>query len=222
MFRKGSPILVSRADPLEEVPFMGNVIDHKPAYIKIAFQESLPELEKGCWRFVHSLVCLKVQTSSLDLRYRLDLGQSNIAHERMIAAISRLSHNVPAIEQAAEDGQKYMLHGTHLRHILLDSFSPTSESTHSTPLQRADEVKYVSHETLDHGSRISKDSRGAFKDDMRIMSWVKRYMRPNPVQVEGDPRLPLNASQIRAVATMIGEGMSLIQGVRSRTYAPET
>ena len=153
---------------------------------------------------------------------RLDLGQSNIAHARMVAAISRLSHNVPAIEQAAGDGQQYMLHGTHLRHVLLDSFSPTSESTHSTPLQQADETEYVPHETLDHGSRVSKDSRGAFKDDMRIMSWAKRYMRPKPVRVEGDPCLPLNASQIRAIATMIGEGMSLIQGVGSPAHASGT
>jgi hypothetical protein len=153
---------------------------------------------------------------------RLDLGQSNIAHERMVTAISRLSHDVPAIEQASGDGQEYMLHGTHLRHVLLDSFSPTSESTHSTPLQKPDEVGYVSHETLDHGSRISKDSRGVFKDDMRIMSWAKRYMRPNPVRVEGDPYLPLNASQTRAVATMIGESTSLIQGVRLPPHGFET
>ena len=137
----------------------------------------------------------------------------------MVDAISRLSHDVPAIEQAAEDGQKYALRGTHLRHVLLDSFSPTSESTHSTPLQQADEAEYVPHETLDHGGRVSKDSRGAFKDDVMIMSWAKRYMRPNPVRVEGDPHLPLNASQTRAVATMIGEGMSLIQGVGPPPHA---
>jgi hypothetical protein len=145
--------------------------------------------------------------------HRLDLGQSNIAYERMNTAISCLSHDVPAIEQEMGGGQKYILHGTHLRHLLLQSFSPTSESTHLTPLQRADEIKYLSHETLDHGSRVSKVSIGAFKDDMRIMSWAKRYMRPNPVRVEGDPVLPLNSSQVRAVATMIAEDMSLIQGV---------
>lgn len=111
-----------------------------------------------------------------------------------------------------------MLHGTHIRHILLDSFSPASESTHSTPLQQADDVKYVSHETLDHASRVSKLPRGAFKDDMRIMSWAKRYMRLNPVRVEGDPILPLNSSQVRAVATMIAEDMSLIQGVCHPAY----
>ena len=137
----------------------------------------------------------------------------------MVTAISRFSHDVPAIERASEDGQEYMLHGTNLRHILLDSFSPTFESAHSIPLQSADEVKYVSHETLDHGGRASRDSTGVFKDDMRIMSWAKRYMRPNPVRVEGDPHLPLNASQIRAVATMIGESASLIQGVRPPSSA---
>lgn len=136
----------------------------------------------------------------------------------MNTAISCLSHDVPAIEQATGGGQKYMLHGTYLRHILLDSFSPTSESTHSTPLQRADEVEYPSHETLDHGSKVLKVSRGAFKQDMRIMSWAKRYTRPNPVIVEGDPVLPLNSSQVRAVATMIAEDMSLIQGVRSPVH----
>lgn len=150
---------------------------------------------------------------------RLDLGQSNIAHERMVQAIDRLSHDVPAIEQAADDGQRYMLHGTHLRHTILDSFSPASKSTHSTPLQRADEINYVSHGILNHDSRVPEDSRGVFKEDMRIMSWAKRYMRPNPVRVEGDPSLPLNASQIRAVATMVGESMSLIQGVRSPAHA---
>ena len=214
MSRKGSPILVSRADPLKDVPYTGNVIDHKPTQIKIAFQEPLPGLEEGCWRYT-VLSSLQIYVDFSRSLFRLDLGQSNIAHARMVAAISRLSHNVPAIEQAAGDGQKYMLHGTHLRHVLLDSFSPTSKSIHSTPLQQADETEYVPHETLDHGSRVSKDSRGAFKDDMRIMSWAKRYMRPNPVRVEGDPCLPLNASQIRAIATMIGEGVSLIQGVGS-------
>ena len=137
----------------------------------------------------------------------------------MVNAVSRLSHDMSALEQAVGDGQRYMLHGTYLRHILLGSFSPTSESTHSTPLQRADEVSYVLRETLDHCNGASKDSRGVFKEDMRIMSWAKRYMRPNPVRVEGDPSLSLNASQVRAVATMIGEAMSLIQGVRSPAHA---
>ena len=154
------------------------------------------------------------------LLHRLDLGQSNIAYERMNAAISCFSHDVSAIEQAIGDGREYILHGTHLRHILLDSFSPTSGSTHSIPLQRADEVKYVSHETLEHSSRVPKVRRGAFKDDMQIMSWAKRYMRHNPIRVEGDPVLPLNTSQVRAVATMIAEDMSLVQGVRHPPHLP--
>ena len=61
MSRKGSPILVSRADPLKEVPYTGNVVDHKPTLIKIAFQESIPELEEGCWRSDRPLFRLMVR-----------------------------------------------------------------------------------------------------------------------------------------------------------------
>lgn len=60
-YRKGSPILVSRADPLNDIPYRGNVVDHKPTQIKIALQESFPELEQGCWRLdyclAHSKTC---------------------------------------------------------------------------------------------------------------------------------------------------------------------
>jgi hypothetical protein len=98
--RKGSPVLVSRADPLEDVPYTGNVVDHKPTQIKIAFQESFPELEEGTLEVRPLSLFVKRYPTSLDL-CRLDLGQSNIAHERMVTAISRLSHDVPAIEQAA-------------------------------------------------------------------------------------------------------------------------
>ncbi|GAA5983326.1 hypothetical protein JCM5350_003073 [Sporobolomyces pararoseus] len=45
-----------------------------------------------------------------------------------------------------------------------------------------------------------------------INSWVKRYMRDDPMILPGDPDLGLNPSQIKAVAMAIGEKLSLIQG----------
>lgn len=81
-------------------------------------------------------------------------------------------------------------------------------------MQAADDVNYISHETLEHGSRQSGDHGGAFKDDMRIHSWARRYAEIDPVRVEGDPVLAgLNATQTRAVAMMVGERISLVQGV---------
>jgi hypothetical protein len=55
---------------------------------------------------------------------------------------------------------------------------------------------------------------GAFMNDQLIQSWARRYARSNPVRIEGDPVLPLNEAQTRAVAMMIGERASLVQGVR--------
>lgn len=48
-----------------------------------------------------------------------------------------------------------------------------------------------------------------------INSWVKRYMRDDPMLLPGDPELGLNPSQTKAVAMAIGEKLSLIQGVSS-------
>ena len=57
---------------------------------------------------------------------------------------------------------------------------------------------------------------------MRIMSWARRYSKEKPIIIEGDPDLgALNSSQLRAVAMMVGERISLIQGVStSRFYQP--
>ena len=54
---------------------------------------------------------------------------------------------------------------------------------------------------------------GVFAEDDTIQSWARRYREIDPVVYEGDPVLPnLNTSQIRAMAVMIGERLSLIQG----------
>ena len=54
---------------------------------------------------------------------------------------------------------------------------------------------------------------GIFNKNRLLQSWAERYRHPVPTVVEEDPTLPdLNASQIQAIATMIGERLSLIQG----------
>lgn len=55
-----------------------------------------------------------------------------------------------------------------------------------------------------------------------INSWVKRYMKDDPMVLPGDPELGLNASQTKAVAMAIGEKLSLIQGVSLlRSFLPD-
>ena len=53
---------------------------------------------------------------------------------------------------------------------------------------------------------------GLFVNDMRIRSWYERYARADPIVLDGDPDLGLNASQLRAVAMMLRERVSLVQG----------
>ncbi|KAG9311016.1 P-loop containing nucleoside triphosphate hydrolase protein [Chiua virens] len=175
-FENGTQVLLSRIDPLQEVPLRGTVMASNATQLRVVFDEKF-DIENDLWR--------------------LDAGRSNIIFERMRAAVLHFNHD-PA--------------GTHLRDVFLRSFSPASVSLHQ-PLQAPDEVLYVSHETLEHHSREGREHGGVFKDDMRIQSWAKRYARTNPIVMDGDPVLKgLNATQIRAVAMMIGERISLVQG----------
>ncbi|KAG2035496.1 P-loop containing nucleoside triphosphate hydrolase protein [Suillus americanus] len=194
-FENGTQVLVSRFDPLQEPPLRGSVLNKTASQLRVAFEEKF-EVEDGCWR--------------------LDVGRSNIVYIRMREAISRFNQDPQALADpthliSSPDNQ-FILHGTHLRDVLLRSFSPDRPSLH-VPLQPADEVKYVPRGRLEHDSREVREHGGAFKEDMHIQSWARRYSQINPIAIDGDPVLEgLNATQIRAVAMMIGERISLVQG----------
>ncbi|KAG6856541.1 hypothetical protein H0H87_003360 [Tephrocybe sp. NHM501043] len=126
-------------------------------------------------------------------------------------------HHDPSIyEASSHTSPQPILVGTHLRDVLLRTFEPSAEeSAVHQGLQAADEVAYLPHEELEHSWRgIPEHSQfGAFKDDMRIQSWARRYAQPDPVVIDGDPvMVGLNVTQLRAAATMIGQRLSLIQG----------
>ena len=183
---------MSRIDPLREVPLRGTVMASSATQLRIVFDQKL-DIEDGLWR--------------------LDVGRSNIVYERMRAAILHFNHDPAALEASQASDRQFVIQGTHLRDVLLRSFSPASTSLHQ-PLQAPDECRYVSHGTLEHSSRDEHEHGGAFKDDMRIQSWAQRYARLDPIEMDGDPVIDgLNGTQIRAIAMMIGERISLVQGV---------
>ncbi|KAH7911786.1 P-loop containing nucleoside triphosphate hydrolase protein [Hygrophoropsis aurantiaca] len=193
-FENGTQVLVSRIDPLKEPPLRGSVLGSSMTQLRIAFEDKfdLDLDDGGAWR--------------------LDIGRSNIVFDRMRTAISHFNHDPAAQEADSTPDRQFVLQGTHLRDALLRSFPPTSPSLHA-PLQAPDEVAYISHETLDHQSRENSDHGGAFKDDMRIQSWARRHLERNPIRIDGDPLLAgLNSTQVRAIAMMVGEGISLVQG----------
>lgn len=194
--RNGTQVLVSRFDPLQEPPRRGSILNRTASQLRIAFEEKF-EVEDGCWR--------------------LDVGRSNIVYIRMREAISRFNQDPRVLEDPhliSPPDNQFVLHGTHLRDVLLRSFSSDRPSLH-VPLQPPDEVEYVPRGRLEHDSREVREHGGAFKEDMHIQSWARRYSQVNPIAIDGDPVLEgLNATQIRAIAMMIGERISLVQGVR--------
>jgi hypothetical protein len=147
---------------------------------------------------------------------RLDLGQSNIAYERMCTAVAQLHQDPQILERDNSDpGTELVLLGTHLRDVFLRSFSSSEGAHKRKSFQAADDASYAAHGVLDHPGLTGVEQGGVFKDDLRIQSWARRYSRVEPIRVEGDPELNgLNATQIRAIAMMVGERISLIHGVR--------
>jgi hypothetical protein len=90
-----------------------------------------------------------------------------------------------------------ILSGTALRDILLKEFTQPGKAV---PFR-----KDPSH----------PQRQGMFANDMFIMSWCRRQLRPGGtlLEVEGDPDIRLNTSQRKAIAMMLSERVSLIQGV---------
>lgn len=136
----------------------------------------------------------------------------------MREAISHLNHDPVAYENTPSSADRELiLHGTHLRDILLRTFepAPAGQEHKHVPLEASDEEGYAGHAGLDHGrTEVTQVDMGAFGEDMRIQSWAERYSRPNPIVIDGDPVLgKLNETQTRAMAMMIGKRISLVQGV---------
>lgn len=186
--------MVSRIDPLKEQHRLGSVVSRTAANIRICFPDSFDDLDQGVWR--------------------LDLGRPNLVYERMRTAISNLQHDPQQIEKTvAGISSQYMLQGTKLRDVILRTFDPEK-----SPWQ--DDVTYPSHDVLEHEARGKTNfaDLGAFRNDQRIMSWAKRYSKDDPIVMDGDPPIDLNNSQRKAIATMIGQRISLIQGVGGTTF----
>ncbi|RDB15707.1 Regulator of nonsense transcripts 1 [Hypsizygus marmoreus] len=185
-FENGMQVLMSRIDRLCEVPIKGSVVSQ----IRISLAEQF-DIE--------------------DREWRLDVGRSNIIYEQMRDAISYLHHDPQQLEEQT------ILQGTHLRDVLLWTFEPSAEPHTHNPLQAPDEVAYLPHGALEHEGKLAHGSCdfGVFKDDVRIQTWASGYAEVEPVMVEGDLVLDgLNPTQTRAMTTIIGQRISLVQGVR--------
>ena len=113
----------------------------------------------------------------------------------------RSLHDHPKMQDAASTTQQEIaLNGTYLRDIILSEFGPFSPDH----LLEANDAK-------PSDDLISTPGFFVHNDD--IMDWAHRYNRDKPLKRAGDPKISLNKSQIRAIAHMLSERISLVQGV---------
>jgi hypothetical protein len=133
-------------------------------------------------------VTFEQEFSIEESHWRLDLGTASIVYDRMRAAIRALDCDPSQWETGPAD-VVVIQKGTYLRDVLLASYGPSGSVQPWLP------------------------HAGAFAQDQRIQSWVKRHALPKTIPVEGDPELRgMNSAQTRAIALMLGERLSLVQG----------
>ncbi|KAF5314486.1 hypothetical protein D9619_011769 [Psilocybe cf. subviscida] len=189
-FTNGGEVFISRLDPSVELPMKGSVLSTSDSAIRVCFKHVF----------------------DLDETWRIDMGQPAHSFERMRAAVNCFEHDPVELQRTTPDeGGEHVLQGTSIRDILLKSFmdEPSEHGETTTTTDCPVNVAMTTSEDLGCPFQYG----GIFKDDQRIQSWARRYSRPDPVVVEGDPPLNgLNPSQIQAMAAMVGERISLVQG----------
>lgn len=121
----------------------------------------------------------------------------------MVEALHSL-HDYPKAQEAASTArQEIALNGTYLRDVILSEFGSVSP----------DHLLEATDVNANNESEDAISSPGFFVHNREIMDWALRYNRDKPLIRAGDPEIPLNRSQIRAIAQMLSERVSLVQGV---------
>ncbi|KAJ2935326.1 hypothetical protein H1R20_g1768, partial [Candolleomyces eurysporus] len=231
-FEKGTQVLLSRVDPLKEQPIRGSVISTTPSQLRISFQERIPELDFGAWRLDvgrPNLVFERMRTAIMNMSVGPDEVVQKEQEERRTPA-----------EMGTGEWKEYMLQGTALRDVLLWGFRPELRSKLKNAKGKAealgagegDEVvvevgeEYEDKDVfggidVDAGDldaagaskNASEKNMGVFAEDQRIQSWARRYSLPTPLLMDGDMVLTgMNPSQVKAMALMVGNRVSLVQG----------
>lgn len=162
-------------------------------------------------------------TNQFDLdegTWRVDLGRPNLIYNRMRTAISQLESDPAEIMKAdpPQRSSEYILEGTQVRDVILNSFMPPAEETREVDKENVVAIDAPASSSIGENSSALTvgplAGEGIFKDDERIQGWARRYSLADLVTLEDDPPLDgLNSSQKKAMAAMIGQRFSLIQGV---------
>src|SRR5258708_15955078 len=127
----------------------------------------------------------------------------------MRAAIYGMTQDIYSDAFHVASKVELILHGTALRDVLLEGFR---RSTPGSAVQ--DQLPQLAGSSIPVVDQHPAKQNGIFSGNQLIHSWATRYQTEDPIVMEGDPTLDLNAPQIREIAHMIGKRISLVQGVR--------
>ncbi|WVW84149.1 hypothetical protein I302_106178 [Kwoniella bestiolae CBS 10118] len=142
------------------------------------------------------------------------------------AGITALS-TAPVLAKDKKD--QTILRGTAIRDLLFRAFqedyTPASHSRtsagqvhhHTLPtdhiVQDTSEMRLSDLDAIPEPIPDRTPATGILAKNQLIQSWTERYRRPGqPVEMEGDPKVGLNESQLKAIAMMLSERLSLVQG----------
>ena len=122
----------------------------------------------------------------------------------------------------SHEAKQTILSGTTLRDKLLrafqedfipyDSSSPTNEVHDQAVVPPPTFTKPFDIDATSVPPLLEQESSGILARNQLIHSWAKRHRRAQ-LPMSGDPELELNPSQTRAIAMMLSERLSLVQGV---------
>ncbi|KAF8305833.1 P-loop containing nucleoside triphosphate hydrolase protein, partial [Clavulina sp. PMI_390] len=194
----GTQVILSREDPLTEDVKLGSVIGKSTTQLRVVFQQRF-DIDSGLWR--------------------VDLASSDISFIRMRAALDHLHFDPASLARETVPNKEPILLGTHLRDLLLKGFESKARSVKHDdalhvdlkPSTASKSPKDLPIPLVEPELAVKSPSSVLLKDDA-LYSWAQRYQRENPEVLEDDPKFDLNASQVRAVACMLGNRLSLIQG----------
>ena len=123
----------------------------------------------------------------------------------MIEALRSLHDDPEMQEWATTSRQEIALNGTSLRDVILSGFDKFSPHDLLEPTD-------VNARTSGHPEEPIS-TPGFFVHHYDLMAWAHRYNRDSPYKQRGDPEILLNHSQVRAIAHMLSERISVVQGV---------
>ena len=210
-------------------------------FIRIIIPQEIKGLSDGRWRYVppntsrRCSLTLRIDLGMSDWAYQQQLlAIKALNHDSIMQDMQDLQlapSQTPRKVAEGEDGEidailagmdrardkqlQTILNGTSTRDLLLRAFQTDYQTPESsiqlTPTPLPSDLIPTDVDATPIPTHITS-GQGVLARDQLIQSWAKRYRGPKALRVEGDPVINLNPSQLRAMAMMLSERISLVQG----------